>query len=56
MASSDFHLSVLLWFIGESRFGAGDMVAATQVAQAEVVMITEVKLMGWCYILKEEKM
>lgn len=42
MASSDFHLSVLLWFSGESRFRAGDVVAATQVAQAEVVIVTEV--------------
>lgn len=40
----------------EGGRGAGDVVAATAVAQAEVVIVTKCKLMGACYVSKEERM
>lgn len=47
---------MLLWFSLEGGWGAGDMVAATAGAQAEVVIVTKGKGMGSCYVSKEERM
>lgn len=40
----------------EGGWGAGDMVAATAVAQAEVVIVTKGKLLRSCYVSEEERM